>query len=238
MNAEEAQQAAGEDRRQLDDLISELESKPGVKDQAAALDAADVRHRQLFHEIRERRLARKLTQTDVAQMVGTSQPAVARLEAGFADPRLSTLAKVAAALGYDLRFLLQPRQQGGPVPVSAEKLPTLLDEILEQMSRDPAGPPERLAQPVTVEVEPRMAGADRCLFIVDPLAGTIAGSGSVTDISECVRPFFYRLAERGRPINFYCQIEDLEPPFTWLGQGQTRPAQRRESHSTSRETSP
>ncbi|MEY2471239.1 MAG: hypothetical protein QOK28_568 [Actinomycetota bacterium] len=47
-----------------------------------------------------------LSQTIVAARMGTSQSAVARLETGDADVRLSTLARYAAAVGRDLQFKL------------------------------------------------------------------------------------------------------------------------------------
>jgi transcriptional regulator with XRE-family HTH domain len=51
---------------------------------------------------RRRRLG--LSQTAVAARMGTSQSAVARLEAGGSDPRLSTLARYAAALGTTVSY--------------------------------------------------------------------------------------------------------------------------------------
>lgn len=48
------------------------------------------------------RRERGLTQADVAERLGTSQPVIARLEAGGRDPRLSTLERYARVLGADL----------------------------------------------------------------------------------------------------------------------------------------
>ena len=45
-----------------------------------------------------------LSQTTVAARMGTSQSAVARLEAGRSDPRLSTLTRYAAALDTAVSF--------------------------------------------------------------------------------------------------------------------------------------
>jgi ribosome-binding protein aMBF1 (putative translation factor) len=60
----------------------------------------------------EERLALGLSQTEVAARMGTSQSAVARLERGDADVRLSTLQRYAAALerrvGFDLADRVQP----------------------------------------------------------------------------------------------------------------------------------
>ena len=54
-----------------------------------------------------------LSQTDVAAHMGTSQSAVARLEAGPGDVRLSTLRRYAAALGHELQFGVRPEAQEG-----------------------------------------------------------------------------------------------------------------------------
>jgi len=48
------------------------------------------------------RLALGLSQTEVAARMGTSQSAVARLEAGPHDLRVSTLHRYAAALGRQI----------------------------------------------------------------------------------------------------------------------------------------
>ena len=48
-----------------------------------------------------------LSQTEVAARMGTSQSAVARLESGEADVRLSTLERYAAALGQRLDWRLE-----------------------------------------------------------------------------------------------------------------------------------
>jgi predicted transcriptional regulator len=52
-----------------------------------------------------------LSQTEVAARMGTSQSAVARLESGDGDVRLSSLQRYADALGRDLRWRLA-RQPG------------------------------------------------------------------------------------------------------------------------------
>lgn len=50
-----------------------------------------------------------LSQTDLAARMGTSQSAVARLESGVNDVRLSTLERYAAALGAELEWRFRPR---------------------------------------------------------------------------------------------------------------------------------
>ena len=52
--------------------------------------------------IRCERKSRGLTQTELAERMGTTQPVVARLEAGGVTPSLDTLRRAADALGLDL----------------------------------------------------------------------------------------------------------------------------------------
>ena len=64
------------------------------------------RRKDLSVELVRRRQAAGLSQTEVAARMGTSQSAVARLEAGEADVRLSTLERYAAAVGMELDWRL------------------------------------------------------------------------------------------------------------------------------------
>lgn len=70
-------------------------------------EMAERRHA-LVADLEERRIGLGLTQTDVAARMGTSQSAVARLESGDADVRLSTIERYAAALGHELEWGLRP----------------------------------------------------------------------------------------------------------------------------------
>jgi transcriptional regulator with XRE-family HTH domain len=53
-------------------------------------------------EVRELREKRGLSQRELAERLGTTQSAVARLEAGNVSPSLPTLDKLADALGVEL----------------------------------------------------------------------------------------------------------------------------------------
>jgi predicted transcriptional regulator len=75
---------------------------PGFKEAAA-------RRRAMADAFVEHRSRLGLSQTEVAARMGTSQSAVARLESGDADVRLSTLERYAAALGQRLDIRLQRR---------------------------------------------------------------------------------------------------------------------------------
>lgn len=60
----------------------------------------------LAFEIRRLREARGLSQRELAERVGTTQSAIARLEAGNNSPSLPTLDRIAAALGAELTVSL------------------------------------------------------------------------------------------------------------------------------------
>ena len=65
------------------------------------------RRRALAAELAARRVDLGLSQTEVAARMGTSQSAVARLESGDADVRLSTLERYAAAVDRRLDWTLE-----------------------------------------------------------------------------------------------------------------------------------
>ena len=66
-----------------------------------------ARRRSLTGALVERRNELGLSQTQVAARMGTSQSAVARLESGDADVRLSTLERYATAIGHRLDWHLE-----------------------------------------------------------------------------------------------------------------------------------
>jgi predicted transcriptional regulator len=70
-------------------------------------DEVGERRRALTDELVAERLRLGLSQTEVAARMQTSQSAVARIESGVADVRLSTLERYAAALGQELNLSLR-----------------------------------------------------------------------------------------------------------------------------------
>jgi transcriptional regulator with XRE-family HTH domain len=60
-------------------------------------------------QVAEQRRARDLSQAELAELTGTTQSAIARLEAGGRPPRIDTLLRIAEALDCDLRVELKPR---------------------------------------------------------------------------------------------------------------------------------
>ena len=60
-------------------------------------------------QVAERRAERRLSQRELAELTGTTQSAIARLEAGGRPPRIDTLLRIANALNCDLVVQLRPR---------------------------------------------------------------------------------------------------------------------------------
>lgn len=64
---------------------------------------------QIASQVAEQRHARALSQQELAELVGTTQSAIARLESGGRPPRIDTLMRIANALDCELRVDLRPR---------------------------------------------------------------------------------------------------------------------------------
>ncbi len=77
---------------------------PGFREMALRRMAQD--RRRLVTDLTAERQAARLSQTEVAARMGTSQSAVARLESGEADARASTLERYAAAIGCQITWRL------------------------------------------------------------------------------------------------------------------------------------
>ena len=88
----------------LKDLKKRLMEDPGFRDEYARVDEEFALIEAL---VRARTLA-KLTQAEVAQRLGTTQSAVARLEGGRVSPSFDTLRRYAAATGARLTVELVP----------------------------------------------------------------------------------------------------------------------------------
>jgi ribosome-binding protein aMBF1 (putative translation factor) len=64
---------------------------------------------QIAGQVAERRNARGLSQRELAELTGTTQSAIARLERGGRPPRIDTLLRIAEAL--DCELLVELRQR-------------------------------------------------------------------------------------------------------------------------------
>ena len=83
----------------LADLKQRLLENPDVREEYARVDAE---FSLIEAMIRARRDA-KLTQAELAERIGTTQSAIARLEAGRVSPSISTLRRYAEATGHQLQ---------------------------------------------------------------------------------------------------------------------------------------
>jgi transcriptional regulator with XRE-family HTH domain len=132
------------------------------------MDAPPYAVRQLAQTLREARLARGLSQRDLAERAHVGQSRLARIEAGAADLRASTLMQLARAL--DLEVVLAPRQVLPAVQALTER-PRKTAEELER--RSVRGTPSRVLRhiqqhlealqglPVASEVGPELERAKR-----------------------------------------------------------------------------
>jgi transcriptional regulator with XRE-family HTH domain len=81
---------------------------PGFREMALRRMSAE--RRRLVADLTAQRRSAGLSQTEVAARMGTSQSAVARLETGDADVRVSTLERYAAAIGSQVAWQARPGQ--------------------------------------------------------------------------------------------------------------------------------
>ena len=65
---------------------------------------------QIAERVSERRVAMGLSQRELAELCGTTQSAIARLERGGRPPRIDTLLRIAEALDCELVVELEPRK--------------------------------------------------------------------------------------------------------------------------------
>jgi len=63
------------------------------------------------YQVARIRIQRGLTQTQLAEMIGTRQPSIARLENGSSKPSLSFLQKIATALDakIEVKLIAEPK---------------------------------------------------------------------------------------------------------------------------------
>jgi DNA-binding XRE family transcriptional regulator len=86
------------------DFETELLNKPVIRKE---YDALKPKY-DLVRTIIERRNQLQISQTHLARIVGTRQPAISRLEKGDSNTTLNTLFKVADALDLDIALSVRP----------------------------------------------------------------------------------------------------------------------------------
>jgi DNA-binding XRE family transcriptional regulator len=87
----------------LDEMIEE--STRRNPEFPALMEEAHQRRR-LINDLVTLREQTHLSQKAMAQRINTSQPAIARLETGAVDPRLSTIQRYAAGIGKRIAWIL------------------------------------------------------------------------------------------------------------------------------------
>lgn len=88
-----------------DDFLTEIIAERTARNpEFPGLVEAATRRRELLKELGAQREKLGLTQTAVAAVMGTSQSAVARLESGDVDAKLSTVERYAAAIGQRVEW--------------------------------------------------------------------------------------------------------------------------------------
>jgi DNA-binding XRE family transcriptional regulator len=103
--SDQAPEASGDRMRDVPEAPG-LPLLPGFREMA--LRRMSVERRRLVADLTAQRRLAGLSQTEVAARMGTSQSAVARLETGDADVRVSTLERYAAAIGRQVAWQAQP----------------------------------------------------------------------------------------------------------------------------------
>jgi transcriptional regulator with XRE-family HTH domain len=92
------------------DVRRDLLKNPDVKREYDALEAEF----QLASSLIERRLAKGLSQRQLANRIGTKQPVISRLESGESKPTLSLLKRVADALDARVVVTLEEKTKARP----------------------------------------------------------------------------------------------------------------------------
>lgn len=85
--------------------------RPGVSRGAEALARYERTRTSIMvgSTVRAARRRAGMSQTELAELTGSSQPSVARLERGLVSPTVITLDRIARALGTDLVIDFEPR---------------------------------------------------------------------------------------------------------------------------------
>jgi ribosome-binding protein aMBF1 (putative translation factor) len=80
-----------------------------LRERLAHVDEQGWFFARIADQVAERRRELGLSQSELAELVETTQSAVARLESGGRPPRIDTLLRIATALDCELVVELQPR---------------------------------------------------------------------------------------------------------------------------------
>jgi ribosome-binding protein aMBF1 (putative translation factor) len=94
------------DRRKREQAAETLER---LRERLAGVDDDGWFFAGIAEQVADRRRALGLSQAELAELVATTQSAIARLESGGRPPRIDTLLRIANALDCELLVELRPR---------------------------------------------------------------------------------------------------------------------------------
>ncbi len=89
-----------------EDFEAELLKRPGIREEYEALEPKY----DIIRSLIKRRNQLKISQTQVARIIGTKQPAISRLEKGDYNTTLNTFFKVADVLDLDICLKARKRR--------------------------------------------------------------------------------------------------------------------------------
>jgi len=92
----------------------------------------------MIYRVRELRKLKKLTQEDLGNMVGMSQPQIGRIESGISDMTLEQMEKIAQALGVEPFELLPLEWQPKQITPAERQLLDMIKKTVEPSNPDTA----------------------------------------------------------------------------------------------------
>ena len=70
--------------------------------------STNMDHFELPGRLRNIRVTRNMTQTELAKSSGVSQSTIAHIESGRKDPSITTLKKICKAMNFEMAYILAP----------------------------------------------------------------------------------------------------------------------------------
>lgn len=98
-----------EDEEEQDFLEEIIAERAKINPNFPAMVEAKLRERQLLRALAKKRAELGISQKELAKRLEMTPAALARLERGEADPKLSLLTRFAAALGQELELSLKEK---------------------------------------------------------------------------------------------------------------------------------